>query len=638
MSVYVYADGATVYAPHLPGYSLLDLRVTVCVDKAGTATITMPPSHPSYNSFTSYKTIVTIYRDDILLFRGRALYPEDAFDNTRTITCEGERGFFLDSIIRPYLYQDEPSAIFTDLVEQHNAQVEADKRFQVGTITATDPNDYVRLESSKAEQTSDAIGKLLERVGGYLVFTTNTSGQRVVNWYDELNYRSDQAIEFGSNLLDFSRSGANTDMATVIVPYGAKDEATGIRVTIEEANNGVDHIQDDEAVELRGSIVKAVYWDDVTSPYNLLTKAQQYLASSKMIVQSLSLSAVDLSVIDKNIDTFQVGDLVQVRSKPHAVDELFLLQERTYDLLNPANDTVVLGKETATLTGADVMGDKGNLNEIHRTENDIRDDVMHEISGVIEEVTRVSSSLIKQASDEIRMEVSETYATNDSIDSKVATAMTQTAQEFEFKFESLEKTVDENDAEARERYEAIEKYIRFVDGNIVLGEAGNELVLRIEHDRISFLDAGAEVAYFSNQKLYVTDSQILHSLQIGQFIFLPRRNGNLSLVRAAAEIVITGQPTAPPAGSVSVGSNVRLIVVATGRNLGYQWQRKIDTITAGWENIEGANSYDYRFRYQRYTQNVTVAGSTQTVTLPQYYRCIVSDITGASVTSDEAQL
>lgn len=637
MSVCVYADGETVYTPTLAGYELIDLKVTVCVDKAGTATFTMPPSHPRYNSFVSYKTIITIYRDDILLFRGRALYPEDDFYGCRTITCEGERAFFLDTVIRPYIYQDEPGVIFTDLVAQHNSQVDASKQFQVGTITATDPNNYVRMESSKAEQTADVIDKLIERVGGYIVFTTNTAGNRVINWYDELGYRSEQAIEFGANLLDFSRSGANTDMATVIIPYGAKDEETGARVTIADVNNGVDYIQDAEAVELRGVIAKAVYWDDVTVSSNLLTKAQQYLAKSKMMLLSLALSAVDLSALDKNIDTFRVGDLVQVTSKPHAVDDMFLLQERVYDLLNPANDTVVLGKEVATLTGADVMGDKNNTNEIHRTENDIRDEVQQDINDVIENTTRIASSLIQQTSTEILMEVSETYATNDSVDSKVSTAMTQTAEEFEFKFESLTKIVDENDAEARERYEAIEKYIRFVDGNIVLGESGNELVLRIENDRISFLDAGAEVAYFSNQKLYVTDSQFLHSLQVGQFAFLPRRNGNLSLVKAAVDIVITKQPEAPP--SVLVGGNVTLSLKATGRNLEYQWQRKIDTITDGWENIAGANNASYTHKFQRYTQNVTLPnGATNTVTLPQYYRCRVSDITGGFIMSDEVQL
>jgi hypothetical protein len=42
------------------------------------------------------------------------------------------------------------------------------------------------------------------------------------------------------------------------------------------------------------------------------------------------------------------------------------------------------------------------------------------------------------------------------------------------------------------------------------------------------LQDGAEVSYFSNRKLYVTDAHFLHSLQLGSFAFMPRANGNLS--------------------------------------------------------------------------------------------------------------
>jgi hypothetical protein len=91
--------------------------------------------------------------------------------------------------------------------------------------------------------------------------------------------------------------------------------------------------------------------------------------------------------------------------------------------------------------------------------------------------------------------------------------------------------VNENDTETREQFETIHKYIRFVDGDIILGESGNELTLRIENDRISFLDGGAEVAYFSNKQLFVLDGHFLNSLRVGSFAFLPRENGNLSLVK-----------------------------------------------------------------------------------------------------------
>ena len=528
----VSADGKVIYTPLFPDYALTELQVTVSATSSGTATITMPPGHFARELFTNYKTVVTIQRNGSLLFRGRALYATDDFYNFRTITCEGERGFLQDSVVRPYLYQDSPAAIFADLIANHNAQVDATKTFVVGTVTVTDANDYVRLESMSAEQTSVVLDKLVERVGGYIVFTTNNSGQRVINWYEDPGYRSEQAIEFSENLLDFTRTGASTDMATAVLPYGAVlDEETGERLTIESVNNGLDYIQDDEAVALRGFIIRPLYWDDVTEPANLLRKAQQSLAKLKNVVTTLQLSAVDLSALDKSIDTFQVLDRVRVRSKPHGVDEDFLLTERTYDLLQPDLDTIVLGKDVASLTGADVNGDRENRDELHKTEASIREEYKKDIAQAIQETKLTLASLIQQTEESIKLEVTETFATNGEVDSKISTTMTQLADSFTFLFDSLEAKVDENDSETRAQLAESHKFIRFVDGNILLGKEGNVLELKVQYDRISFFDDGAEVAYFSNKQLVVLDGHFLNSLRIGAFAFLPRDNDNLSLVK-----------------------------------------------------------------------------------------------------------
>ena len=530
--IQVYADERLVYDSRIEDYALTELTVTAALNKGGTASVGMSPGHPAYNAFTSYKTLVTIYRDNRLLFRGRALYPEDDFYNRRTITCEGERCFLRDSVIRPYVYQDSPEAIFADLISLHNAQVDNFKQFVVGTITVTDPNNYIRMESESALQTSDVIDKLVERCGGYVIFTTNPEGQRVINWYEELTYQSRQVIEFGENLLDFARTAANTDLATVIIPYGAKDETTGKRVDITSVNDGLDFIQDYDAVALRGVIAVPVYWDDITLPQNLLAKAQQELSKRKLIITSLQLTAVDLSDLDKSIDTFQEGDLVQVRSRPHGVDELFQLTEREYDLLNPQeNGKITLGKNIATLTGADAAGDKRSTSELQRVEQSVRANFTIDNAAAVEEIRQTLTSLIQQSTESIRLEVSEQYTSNDDLMAQVETIMTQLSDAFEFQFNQLTVTVDENDAEAREQFETIQKYIRFEDGDIILGEAGNELILRIENDRISFLDDGAEVAYLSNKRLYVTDGHFLHSLRVGAFAWVPRANGNLSLMR-----------------------------------------------------------------------------------------------------------
>lgn len=529
--IQLYADDALVYDSRLREYALLGLKAQLGINKGGTATITMPPEHPAYNAFTSYRTVVTIYRDGVLRFRGRALYPHDDFLLRRTITCEGERCFLRDGVHRPYAYTDTPENIFRHIIGLYNAQVEEFKQFVPGVVDgiSTEP---IPLSAEEAETFSATLDKLVELCGGVITFGTNTDGQRTINWYADIKYRNSQVIEFGENLIDFSRTTANSDLATVVIPYGAKDETTKLRITIESVNNDLDFIQDADAVTERGVITKAVYFDDVTDPEVLLLRAQQYLNDSKNLIVSLELTALDLSLLDKSIDSFMVGDIIKVRSKPHSIDdELYQLTEQSLDFLQPQNDRIRLGKNTASLTGVDVAGYKKVGSDLQRVERHIREEFTLNTDAIIEETKMSLTSLIQQTGEAILLEVAEEYATNGAMESAIKTSMTQLADSFEFLFTELQTKVDVNDDAAREQFNEIKKYIRFENGNIVLGESGNEITLHIENDRISFLDDGAEVAYFSNKHLTVIDGTFLNSLRVGAFAFIPRENGNLSLVK-----------------------------------------------------------------------------------------------------------
>ena len=273
------------------------------------------------------------------------------------------------------------------------------------------------------------------------------------------------------------------------------------------------------------------YWDDITEPANLLTAAQQWLNQNKLIVTALELTAIDLSKLDKNINSFHIGDVLRVRSKPHGVDDDYKITEYKPNFLNPAGDRVVLGKTIATLSGAVTSGDRKNARRVQQIERNVKSDYDLNTALQLEEMKATLTSLIQQTSEELRLEVAEQYTTNDELTSAISTTMTQLSDSFNFLFTELQTTVDTNDTEARTQFSEIQKYIRFEDGNIILGESCNELTLRIENDRISFLDDGAEVAYLSNKRLVVLDGHFLHSLQIGNFAFVPRGNGNLSLTK-----------------------------------------------------------------------------------------------------------
>ena len=140
------------------------------------------------------------------------------------------------------------------------------------------------------------------------------------------------------------------------------------------------------------------------------------------------------------------------------------------------------------------------------------------------------ASLIKTDED-ITAKVAEKYYLKEDTDaliSEVSTQVELTKNSFDITFSQFDADLQSVVTGTDAQFEEIKKFIRFVDGKILLGEVGNDLELQIANDRISFLQDGAEVAYFSNRKLYVTDTQILHSLQLGNFAFMPRANGNLS--------------------------------------------------------------------------------------------------------------
>ena len=70
----------------------------------------------------------------------------------------------------------------------------------------------------------------------------------------------------------------------------------------------------------------------------------------------------------------------------------------------------------------------------------------------------------------------------------------------------------------------------FGDNGLIIGKTGNPFTFRVVNDRLAFYMNDTEVAYLSNNKLYVTQAEILTQLIIGKIAFVPQTNGNLSIV------------------------------------------------------------------------------------------------------------
>lgn len=533
----VYCDGLPIYNDKLEGLKIFSPSLDLELNKTGSFSFTLYPDHPYYGSIQKLKSIITVYQEDYLLFRGRVLDDEIGFYNEREVTCEGELAFLLDSIKRPYDFTGSVAEYLALLLDSHNAQVDETKRFTLGNVTVTDPNDYiVRSNIDYTDTWKEMNDKLLTLLGGFLS-VRHADGVAYLDYLADFALLSPQKIEFGKNLLDQKRIIKGADVATVVIPLGAKlkdaeGKDTDKRLTIETVNGGADFIEDASAISQYGTIVKTVIFDDVTIAENLKAKGQAYLSSLVKLPESIELTAADLATVSTAFSSFHLGTYVDVVSKPHGLNQKFLVRKLSIHLLDPAANKLTLGGVFEGLAAS--------LKGLTDTQGKIINEISESVRKASEAVYNVEQNLessIRQSEENIKATVAESYYLKDETDalvSSVSTTIEQTKESVEIQFTQFNADLEAVANGADAEFEEIRKYIRFVDGSILLGQVGNELELKISNDRISFLQDDTEVAYFSDNKLYVTDGHFINALQIGDFAFIPRANGNLSFKRLDA--------------------------------------------------------------------------------------------------------
>ena len=138
---------------------------------------------------------------------------------------------------------------------------------------------------------------------------------------------------------------------------------------------------------------------------------------------------------------------------------------------------------------------------------------------------------LELSTEEFKTFVQDTYVSVDEFGqykTTTSTQLQQTSENFEMKFNKATQDLNALNDALREEVDERSSYIRFVDGNILLGKSNSDFTALISNEKISFMQSGTEVAYISNNSLYITQAEILTQIRIGKFGFTPGANGNLS--------------------------------------------------------------------------------------------------------------
>lgn len=363
---YVYADGKLIYHPLDESLIITAPSLKLERGKAGSFQFGLPPNNKFYDKLQKLKTKITVEIDDTEVFRGRILSETRNSYNIRTIYCEGDLAYLVDSVQKGEKFTGTTHELFRKIIAAHNARVDEEKRFEVGMIGIEDREIILSGQSSEiTDEDSDSFDYtqiainsivnewkttydyietcLIDYCGGYL----RTRREGDVTYLDlmtDFGNSADQQIEFGINMLELTEEISAEDLFTVLIPLGDDN------LTIESVNNGSDELVDSEMEAIYGRIVKTHVFENVNQPSTLLENGQRFLENHANVPATIMIRAVDMHLLDSQIPVIKIGDSVPVKSKPHNIVRSLSCTCIEYDFENLGNCTFTFGSAQQSLT------------------------------------------------------------------------------------------------------------------------------------------------------------------------------------------------------------------------------------------------------------------------------------------------
>lgn len=525
-----------------------DPKVHLAVDKAGEMSFLLQPEHPYADKLRKMSGVVELTDGATPIYRGRITRDTIDFYGVHTVETEGLLACLNDSIIEPFAYPEdftedtgyqEAAAsgnvveyLFYWLLGQHNAQVSVEQQLKPGTCTVTDPNNYITRSSTDYQTTMEAVrGKLFgSSLGGHLLIRYEADGN-YLDYYADLPLTNTQPVEFAANLLDLTAELDGTDIYTAILPLGKEGmtiaELPDTDLTDDLVKNGK-VIYSKSGIAAHGQITRCIKWDDVTVPANLQTKAKAALADNGLAMpETITVRAVDLGWQDA-VQHFRVGRMTLLASTPHGYRASYPLLELSPDILDPGNTQITMGATRATYTGTQIEEDRRRDEETNRREENIKEDTRQQLDQVIRSTSQQITDLQRNV-DSIILSALERYVETGDFESykeEVSTKLSVLTDQLSIDITRITERIDDVDGDLQRKYSEITKAFRFTSDGLIIGESGNEILLRLDNDVLQFVRNNTPELQITAEGVEAMRIKV-SILCIGNVVWMEDENGNV---------------------------------------------------------------------------------------------------------------
>ena len=515
---------------------------------------TMLPSNPGFNAISDFQTLVRVYNTNRKKyeFHGRVLHSQSEMSSngliTKEVTCESYFGFLCDS---QQTYLDPQNWTVTGLLQHiintHNSQLEEYKRFTLGKVTVTDPNDnlYLGIQRDNTWKTIDE--KLIKKLGGEIRFRV-VDGVTYLDYLTEIGATRATAIALSRNMKSIKKESDPSEYVTRLIPLGAKLNETEERLDITSANNGLNYIDDTTAIAVYGIHVGYVTFDDVTDASNLLRKGRDWLEDNNKVKVKYSINALELSLLGLDIDSFEVHDRYPIQNALLGIDDVARIIKKNIDVCEEIKSSIEVGDSFKTLS--DIQAEQqNNFNNfqttIGTTINNLQGEVSESINDTSNELHQTLAeyqTALEQTCQEIvataLASYTQTSGLGEIIQTTMQSQMSQMADEIAFNFEQSTTQTETVDGTLQTFLTEFRRYIRFSgdpdNPAITIGTGDSAITLEIDNETgIVFKKNGVAFGWWDGVNFHTGNIvvEVNERAQFGNFAFVPREDGSLSFLK-----------------------------------------------------------------------------------------------------------
>jgi hypothetical protein len=387
-------DGRALHDPLGGGDAVVTgAELTEEANRAPQLKVVVPRTNPLHGSFLARSPAheVRAYDGREEVFRGRISKVEEDADGSETLTCEGQLAYLNDTILPSYGTYDDGSGwevapgnareLLLWYLSVHDRQCDGTQYVWPGEIQL-DTTPITRSSTQHPSVGAEMLDKLMGEGYGYATCTTAPDGRRMLNVYEDGLGDCEQTVEFGSNLLDYASTSDASKVVTAIRPRGRRTVTTtengkqkestedfdlsgwgdGALGTAYHVSGGV--VYSDAGVAAHGAVMAERSYDGPSDQASLAQAAAADLSSSATVVDSVEVSAVDLSCIDPTVGPIRLLGWVSVRSEPLGVDQRMMCVKVKADLLDPSATRYTLGSTRPSLTDSSVVSQRTTRDEL----------------------------------------------------------------------------------------------------------------------------------------------------------------------------------------------------------------------------------------------------------------------------------